>query len=69
MLKQPSLIAAIDNIPEPQPKSKTESLSLILSDSHFKQSFVVGCVPVPKADPGSKNILAALSSIRFRSNR
>ena len=61
--EQPNLFAAIDNIPDPQPKSKIVSLPWILSDNHFKQSFVVGWVPVPNAEPGSINIFAALWSI------
>ena len=63
--EQPSLIAAIDNIPDPHPKSIIDSPPIIFSDNHFKQSLVVECVPVPNAEPGSKNIFATLSSIRY----
>ena len=50
----PSLSAASARMPEPQPKSSTRLAAQRRGQSsHARHSAVVGCVPEPKASPGS----------------
>ena len=58
----PNFSAANAKIPEPQPKSTTVLSVISMPSSQRKQSAVVGCVPVPKARPGSNITLTAFGS-------
>ena len=48
---------AIDNIPEPHPKSRTVFLSKFISSIFSNIIFVVGWWPVPNPRPGFKFII------------
>jgi len=51
----PSISAAMDSIPLPQPRSTTLSPSLTSSSMYSRHMRVVGCEPVPNAMPGSSD--------------
>ena len=56
-LLAPSLAATIERMPDPVPTSSTERPFLrSLLSSIWIHSWVVGCVPVPKANPGMISI-------------
>ena len=60
--KAPYFRAATASIPDPQPQSSSVRWVRSILVNCLRQSAVVGCVPVPKARPGSIMILTALGT-------